>query len=49
MTQADNIVLEDDDDPDQDMLVCDRDPDGDGVFDEQNGRKAARLDTSTSA
>jgi hypothetical protein len=33
VTYANNIVLEDDDD-DQDILVCDRDPDGDGVFDE---------------
>jgi hypothetical protein len=34
MTSADNILPEDDD-TDQDLLVCDRDPDGDGVFDEQ--------------
>jgi len=35
VTTADNI-LEADDDNDQDLLVCDRDPDGDGVFDEEN-------------
>jgi hypothetical protein len=40
-TQADNILLEDDD-TDQDLLVCDRDPDGDGVFDEE--RETGGLD-----
>lgn len=35
VTQADNIV-EEDDDSDQDIIVCDRDPDDDGTFDEQN-------------
>ena len=35
VTQADNLLTEDDD-SDQDLLVCDRDPDGDGVFDEEN-------------
>lgn len=34
VTSADNIVPEDDD-TDQDILVCDRDPDGDGTFDEK--------------
>jgi hypothetical protein len=34
VTQADNILVEDDDSY-QDLLVCDRDPDGDGEFDEQ--------------
>ena len=34
VTTADNIVAEDDD-TDQDIVVCDRDPDGDGTFDEQ--------------
>lgn len=34
ITQADNILPEDAD-TDQDLIVCDRDPDGDGVFDEQ--------------
>jgi hypothetical protein len=34
VTSADNIVPADDD-TDQDILVCDRDPDGDGTFDEQ--------------
>jgi Tol biopolymer transport system component len=33
-TQADNIIVEDDDTR-QDLLVCDRDPDGDGEFDER--------------
>lgn len=33
VTQADNILPEDDD-TDHDLLVCDRDPDGDGEFDE---------------
>lgn len=33
VTSADNIVL-DDEDRDQDIIVCDRDPDGDGEFDE---------------
>lgn len=33
VTQADNIVLNDDD-TDQDLIVADRDPNGDGVFDE---------------
>ncbi|TDV46172.1 choice-of-anchor D domain-containing protein [Actinophytocola oryzae] len=33
VTSADNIVPEDDD-TDGDILVCDRDPDGDGTFDE---------------
>lgn len=34
VTRADNIVPEDAD-QDQDVLVCDRDPDGDGIFDEE--------------
>jgi hypothetical protein len=39
ITQADNMVPEDDD-GDLDLLVCDRDPDGDGEFDEeQDGRR----------
>jgi hypothetical protein len=41
VTSADNIVPEDDD-TDQDILVCDRDPDGDGTFDEQ--REGGGLD-----
>jgi len=36
VTDADNIIPADDD-TDQDILVCDRDPDGDGVLDEQRG------------
>lgn len=41
MTSADNIVPEDDDN-DQDLLICDRDPDSDGVFDEE--REGGGLD-----
>jgi hypothetical protein len=41
MTSADNIVPEDAD-ADQDLLVCDRDPDSDGVFDEE--REGGGLD-----
>ena len=41
VTQADNILLEDDDSY-QDLLVCDRDPDGDGEFDEE--REGGGLD-----
>jgi hypothetical protein len=33
LTQADNIIPEDED-TDWDLLICDRDPNGDGVFDE---------------
>lgn len=41
ITQADNILVEDDD-SDQDLLVCDRDPDNDGEFDEE--REGGGLD-----
>ncbi|MFC4856137.1 choice-of-anchor D domain-containing protein [Actinophytocola glycyrrhizae] len=41
ITRADNILAEDDD-SDQDLLVCDRDPDGDGEFDEE--RENGELD-----
>jgi hypothetical protein len=41
VTQADNIVPEDAD-TDQDLLVVDRDPDGDGTFDEE--REGGGLD-----
>jgi hypothetical protein len=41
ISQADNILPEDDD-TDRDLLVCDRDPDGDGEFDEE--REGGGLD-----
>jgi hypothetical protein len=43
MTSADNIVPEDAD-ADQDLLVCDRDPDSDGILDEE--REGGGLDFS---